>query len=59
LHFFAEADVQRAFLHDRFLISGLDDFYGSAHFLAVAGVLIWLFFARQDDYRSRSRPRDR
>jgi membrane-associated phospholipid phosphatase len=43
--------VQHVFLHFHAFISVLDDFYGSAHFLAVGGVLLWLFFARPQCYR--------
>jgi membrane-associated phospholipid phosphatase len=50
LHIFAEASVQHAFVHDRLFILALDDYYGIAHFVAVIGVLIWLFFARREHY---------
>jgi hypothetical protein len=51
LHIFYESQVQQAFLHQTWFISFLDDFYGSAHFVAVAAVLAWLFFAQPTRYR--------
>lgn len=56
LHIFVEAGMQHGFIHARLLISGLDDFYGAAHFLAVAGVLIGLFLARPDHYGGGGTP---
>jgi hypothetical protein len=43
LHIFDEQRVQAWFLHDHLLIRLLDDYYGTVHFLAVAGVLVLLY----------------
>jgi hypothetical protein len=51
LHVFYEPQVQQAFIHHTDFISFWDDYYGSVHFFAVAGVLIWLFFAQPLRYR--------
>ncbi len=51
LGIFDEQHVQHVFLHFRWMLSVLNDFYASAHFLAVGGVLIWLFFAQPERYR--------
>jgi membrane-associated phospholipid phosphatase len=51
LHIFDEQPIQHTFLHLHGFVSFLDDYYGSAHFIAVAGVLIWLFFAQPKRYR--------
>lgn len=48
---FHEAQIQHAFLGDRFLIRLLDDWYGSTHFVITAVVLAWLFFACPYRYR--------
>lgn len=48
---FHEATVQHWFLHDRALIKLCDDYYGSLHFIAVVGMLIFLFFWHPDRYR--------
>src|SRR5581483_645479 len=48
---FHEADIQRWFLHDRWLIEGCDDFYGSVHFIAAIGMLVLLFFVFPTRYR--------
>lgn len=45
------ARTQHSFIHAWLLISGLDDFYGAAHFLAVTAVLLWLFLTRPNHYR--------
>ena len=48
---FSEASLQRLFLHDRDFMRFWDGFYGTVHFLAVAGVLLYLFFRRPGMYR--------
>jgi PAP2 superfamily len=48
---FHEAWLQHVFLGDHGFMSFWDDYYASVHFLAVAGVLIWLFFAQPQRYR--------
>jgi PAP2 superfamily len=51
LHVFYEAKVQHFFIANHAFISFWDDYYGSVHFVAVAGVLIWLFFTQAHRYR--------
>jgi hypothetical protein len=51
LHVFVEAEVQQDFIHHGALMRFWDDYYASVHFLAVGGVLIWLFFAQPLRYR--------
>jgi membrane-associated phospholipid phosphatase len=48
---FHEAQIQHAFLGQRALIEGLDDWYGSTHFIVTAGVLVALFLGRSHRYR--------
>jgi len=48
---FHESTVQHWFLSDTELIKICDDFYGSAHFIAAAGILILLFFRFPAQYR--------
>jgi hypothetical protein len=43
LHIFAEQRIQAEFINDRNLISLLDDYYGTVHFVAVVVVLVVLF----------------
>ncbi len=43
LRIFSEQQVQAAFIHDRLLVSLLDDYYGTVHFVAVVVVLAVLF----------------
>lgn len=50
LGLFHEAQIQHAFLGDRFLIRFLDDWYGSTHFLVTAAVLALLFVAYPQRY---------
>jgi PAP2 superfamily len=51
LHVFHEAQIQHWFLSDRIFIKVLDAWYGTAHFIAVAVVLLLLFFRYQGRYR--------
>lgn len=51
LHLFHEAQIQHFFLRDRTWISFLDDWYGTAHFLVTAAVLVVLFYFFHDRYR--------
>ena len=48
---FHEATIQHWFLGDREFIRLCDDFYGSAHFVAVVAVLLVLFFWYPSRYR--------
>lgn len=48
---FDEQRIQHAVLGQRWLISFLDDWYGSTHFVVTAAVLAILFFAYRDRYR--------
>jgi membrane-associated phospholipid phosphatase len=48
---FHEADLQRWFLSDTWLIRLSDDFYGTIHFVAAIGMLALLFFAFPTHYR--------
>lgn len=48
---FREAWLQHLVIGNHALMSFWDDYYASAHFLAVAGMLIWLFFAQPHRYR--------
>jgi hypothetical protein len=43
LHVFAEQWIQAVFIHNRLLVSLLDDYYGTAHFAAVIVVLVVLY----------------
>ncbi len=51
LGIFHEASVQGLFLHDWDLMRFWDGFYGTVHFLAVIGVLVYLFLRRPATYR--------
>jgi hypothetical protein len=51
LHVFQEARIQHFFIHDHAFLSFWDDYYASVHFVAVIGVLLWLFFRRPVHYR--------
>ncbi|MCU4185350.1 phosphatase PAP2 family protein [Acidiferrimicrobium sp. IK] len=51
LNVFHEASVQQLFLHDRDLMRFWDGFYGTVHFLAAIGVLVYLFLRRPEIYR--------
>ena len=51
LHIFHEQAVQQAFVHHTLFIRIWDAFYDSAHFVAVAAVLLFLFFRMPDRYR--------
>lgn len=51
LDLFHEAAIQHTFLGDRLVVRLLDDWYGSTHFIATAGVLALLFFGRSGVYR--------
>ena len=53
LHVFVEQPVQAWFLHDRVLVSVLDDYYGTVHFVAVVVVLLVLFRRHPSRYRHR------
>lgn len=46
-----EADIQEYFLDNERLITGLNAYYGSAHFLVTIGVLLWLFHFQRTRYR--------
>jgi len=48
---FQEAWLQHLVLGNHAFVSFWDDYYASVHFLAVAGMLIWLFFAQPQRYR--------
>ncbi len=50
LGLYQEGAVQRLFLHVRPLVAVLNVYYGSAHFLVTAGVLIWLFLRHPERY---------
>jgi hypothetical protein len=50
LGLYHEAQIQHALLNYRVVVQLLDDWYGSAHFLVTAGVLVALFFSRQQLY---------
>jgi len=47
---FHEQAVQSWFIGSRWLIRGLDDFYGTAHFAVTIGVMLYLFFGQRDRY---------
>lgn len=51
LHVFKEESFQRSFIHHRLFMEFWDGYYGTTHFLAVAAVLIVLFFRFPDRYR--------
>ncbi|MGH9059813.1 MAG: phosphatase PAP2 family protein [Acidimicrobiales bacterium] len=48
---FHEAALQQAFIHDRGFMRFWDGFYGTVHFLAVIGVLVFLFVKWPQGYR--------
>jgi hypothetical protein len=48
---FHEQAIQRLFIHDRAFMRFWDGFYGTVHFLAVIGVLIFLFVKWPEGYR--------
>lgn len=50
LGIFKERDIQRWLLPHRTIVSLLNDYYGSAHFIAVVGVLLLLFFKYPERY---------
>jgi len=50
LGLYREETVQRLFLHARPLVATLNVYYGSAHFLVTAGVLMWLFVRHPERY---------
>ena len=45
-----EESVQRLFLSARPLVMALNVYYGAAHFLVTAGVLMWMFLRHPDRY---------
>ncbi len=51
VHLFDEAQIQRWFLGDHVFIRLWDAYYGTAHFIAVVGVLLYLFFRQPGHYR--------
>jgi hypothetical protein len=51
LHLFHEQAVQQTVIHHTLLMRCWDAFYDSAHFIAVAGVLVYLFLRMPDRYR--------
>ncbi|MBO0693374.1 MAG: phosphatase PAP2 family protein [Acidimicrobiaceae bacterium] len=48
---FREAWMQHLVLGNHAFVSFWDDYYATVHFLAVAGMLIWLFFVQPRRYR--------
>lgn len=48
---FREAWLQHLVLGNHAFVSFWDDYYASVHFIAVAGMLIWLFFFQPQRYR--------
>jgi hypothetical protein len=50
LHVFGEQRIQSVFLHDRWLMGLMDDYYGTVHFAAVVAVLLVLFFRFPERY---------
>ncbi len=45
-----EESIQRLFLGTRPLVKALNVYYGTAHFVVTAGILIWLFIRHPDRY---------
>lgn len=45
-----EESIQRLFLHSRLIVKAFNVYYGSAHFIFTAGILIWLFVRQPDRY---------
>ena len=45
-----EESVQRLFLEARWVLKALNIYYGTAHFVVTAGVLMWLFVLHPDRY---------
>jgi len=50
LGLYQEGSIQGLFLHSRALVTALDVYYGTAHFLGTAAVLAWLFLRHPDRY---------
>lgn len=48
---FVEQAVQSAILGTSWLVSFANTYYGTVHFAATAGILVWLFFRRHHHYR--------
>lgn len=48
---FHEAAIQHLFIHDRKFMEFWDGYYGTIHFLAVIGVLVYLFLRHPQRYR--------
>lgn len=48
---FVEQGIQRAVLGIDWLVTASNTYYGTVHFAATGGVLLWLFFRRHDHYR--------
>ena len=50
---FVEQAMQSAILGTEWLVSAANTYYGTVHFAATGGILIWLFFRRHHHYRRR------
>jgi hypothetical protein len=48
---FVEARIQHVFVHHHAFMRFWDGYYGTAHFVVAAGVLVYLFARRPDRYR--------
>lgn len=48
---FFEQALQRAVLGVDWLVTAANTYYGTVHFIATGGVLIWMFFRRHEHYR--------
>lgn len=48
---FIEQGLQRAVLRVDWLVTASNTYYGTVHFIATGGVLLWLFLRRHDHYR--------
>ncbi|MFZ9629732.1 MAG: phosphatase PAP2 family protein [Ilumatobacteraceae bacterium] len=51
VHVFVEHSLQSAALGARWLITFANTYYGTVHFIATGGILLWLFFRRHHHYR--------
>lgn len=50
LGLYHEQSIQALFLHDRWIVKGLNVYYGSFHFIVTIAALVWCFRRRPDRY---------
>lgn len=50
-HLFVEHSIQQAAVSTRWVVTFANTYYGTVHFAATGGILLWLFFRRHHHYR--------